>query len=83
MQELFGQLFSNTPGVHNFGFGRDVLPRNLKVDPYDYQIFKKKWPIYILIGPIFGQILCKITRFFQNFLQFEWILAQISGTFQK
>ena len=25
-----------------FGFGRDVLPPNLKVDPYKYQFFKKK-----------------------------------------
>ena len=29
-------------GVLKFGFGRDVLPRNLKVDPYKYQFFKKK-----------------------------------------
>ena len=29
-------------GVLKFGFGRDVSPRNLKVDPYKYQFFKKK-----------------------------------------
>ena len=29
-------------GVLKFGFGRDVLPWNLKVDPYKYQFFKKK-----------------------------------------
>ena len=58
-------------GVLKFGFGRDVPPRNLKVDPYKYKFFKKKWPIHIPIGPIFGQILSKITRFFQNFLKFE------------
>ena len=29
------------PGVLKFGFGRDVLPWNLKVDPYKYKFFKK------------------------------------------
>ena len=29
-------------GLLKFGFGRDVPPRNLKVDPYKYQFFKKK-----------------------------------------
>ena len=29
-------------GVLKFGFGRDEPPRNLKVDPYKYQFFKKK-----------------------------------------
>ena len=29
-------------GVLNFGFGRVVLPQNLKADPYKYQFFKKK-----------------------------------------
>ena len=38
---------------------------------------KKKWPIHILTGPILGQILSKITQFFQNFPKFEPILAQI------
>ena len=28
--------------VLKFGFGRDVLPQNLKVGPYKYQFFKKK-----------------------------------------
>ena len=65
-------------GVLKFGLGRDVPPWNLKVDPYKYKFFKKKWPIHIPIGSIFGQILSKITRFFQNFLKFEPILAQIS-----
>ena len=29
-------------GVLRFGFGRDVLPQNLKEDPYKYQIFQEK-----------------------------------------
>ena len=29
-------------GVLKFGFGRDVPPRNLKVEPYKFQFFKKK-----------------------------------------
>ena len=29
-------------GVLKFGFARDVLPRNLKVNPYKYQFFKGK-----------------------------------------
>ena len=29
-------------GVLKFGFGRDVPPLNLKVDPYKYQFLKKK-----------------------------------------
>ena len=33
---------SNPGGVLKFGFRRDVPPRNLKVDPYKYQFFKKK-----------------------------------------
>ena len=32
----------NPGGVLKFGFGRDVPPRNLKIDPYKYQFFKKK-----------------------------------------
>ena len=43
------------PGVLKFGFDRDVTPWNLKVDPYKYQFFKKKWPIYIPIRPNFEQ----------------------------
>ena len=70
-------------GVLKFGFGRDVPPRKSKVDPYKCQFFKKKWPIHIPIGPFFGQVLSKITWFFQNFLKFEPILAQIWGTFEK
>ena len=57
-----------------FGFGRDVSLRNLKVDPYKYQFFKKKWSLHIPIGPFLN----KITRFFQKFfLKFEPILAHI------
>ena len=70
-------------GVLKFGFGRDVPPWNLKVDPYKYQFFKKKYPIHIPIGSISGQILNKITNFFQNFLKFEPILAQIWPNFEK
>ena len=68
-------------GLLKFGFGRDVQPRNLKVDPYKYQFFKKKWPIHIPFGPIFGKILSRIARFFQNFLKFEPVLAQIWASF--
>ena len=28
--------------VLKFGFGREVPPQNLNVDPYKYQFFKKK-----------------------------------------
>ena len=45
------------PGVLKCGFGKDVLLRNLKVDPYKYRFIKKKWPILIPISPILGQIL--------------------------
>ena len=58
-----------------FGFGRDVPPPILKVDPYKYQFFKKKWPIHIPIGPIFGQILSKspdFSKIFLNLSQF-WL----------
>ena len=44
-------------------FGKDVPPWILKVDPYKYQFFKKKWSIPISIGPISGQILSKIKSF--------------------
>ena len=36
-------IIGGTPGgVLKFGFGRDVPPRNLKVDPYKHHFFKKK-----------------------------------------
>ena len=54
--------------VLKFGFGRDVALRKLKVDPYEYQFFKKKWPVHIPIGPILGQILCKIAWFSKIFI---------------
>ena len=56
----------SVPGVLKFGFGMDVLPRNLKVDPYKYQFFK--WPIHVPIGLILGQTLSKIIWFFKNVL---------------
>ena len=37
--------------------------------------------MHITISPILGQILSKITQFFQNFLEFEAILAQIRENF--
>ena len=56
------------PGmVLKFGFGRDVPSWNLKVDPYNYQFFKKKWPIHIPICSILGQILNQSTQVFPNF----------------
>ena len=64
-------------GVLKFVFGRDIPPRNLKVDPYKYQYFKKKLPIHIPNGLIWGQILSKIARFFQNNIKFEPILANL------
>ena len=70
-------------GVLKLGFDRDVPPQNLKVDPYKYQFFKKKWPIHIPICSIWGQILNKITQFFQNFLKVKPILAQIWENFDK
>ena len=70
-------------GVLKFGFGWDVPSRNLKVDPYKYWFFKKKWPIHIPFGPILGSILSKLTRFFPNFIKFEPILAQIRENFEK
>ena len=54
-------------GVLKFGFSRDVLLQNLKVDPHKYQFFKKKWSIHKPICSILGQILSKITWFFQFF----------------
>ena len=67
-------------GILKFGFGRDVPPQNLKVDPYKYQFFG---PIHKPIRPKLRQILSKITRFFQNFLKFEPILAQIWENLEK
>ena len=80
----FPCLVLGIPGVVlKFGFGRDVLLRKLKVVPYNLQFFKKKWPIHIPISPILHQILSKITGFFQNFLWFEPILAQIWENYEK
>ena len=39
---LFVDFHVQIGGVLKFGFGRDVPPRNLKIDPYKYQFFKKK-----------------------------------------
>ena len=61
-----------------FWYGRAA--GNLKVDPYEYQFLKKKWPIHIPIDLIMSKILTKITIFFPNFLKFEQILAQIGET---
>ena len=44
---------------------KTVKLQNIK---YFYLDDKKKWPIYVPIGPIMAQILSKITRFFQIFL---------------
>ena len=68
------------PGVLKFGFGRDVPPRNLKIDPYKYKFFKKQWSIHIPICSILGQILSKIAWFFQNCLKFEPIKSTHSYT---
>ena len=58
-------------GLLKFGFGRDVPQRNLKVDPYKYQFFKKKWPIHIPIGPIWAKS-PKFSIIFLNLSQF-WL----------
>ena len=57
-------------GVLKFVFGKDVPPQTLKVDAYKYQFFKKKLPIHLPIGPIWGQIWAKspdFSKFFKNF----------------
>ena len=64
-------------GVLKFGFGRDMPLRNLKVYPYKYPFFKKKWPTHIPIGQIFCQILSKIAQFFQNLDQFCFKVGKI------
>ena len=38
-------------GVLKFGLGRDVPPRNLKVDPYKYKFSRKGDPFIMSIGP--------------------------------
>ena len=48
--------------------GGGVFKFGLKVDPYKYQFYMKKWPIHISIGPILGLILSKITHFSKIFL---------------
>ena len=60
-------LHSTHGGDTQLSFCRDVPLQNLKVDPYKYQFFKNKWPIYISICTILGQILSNITQFFLNF----------------
>ena len=41
-QDILHTAITVLQGVLKFGFGRDVPPQNLKVDPYKYQFFKKK-----------------------------------------
>ena len=58
-------------GALKFGFGRDVPMWNLKVDPYKYQLFKKKWPIHTNqtnFGPNFEQN----NPIFTNFIPRGW-----------
>ena len=52
-------------GVFQFCFGRDVLPQNLKVDPYRYKYFKKGTPFIHKSTHFLAQTLSKITQFSQ------------------
>ena len=61
-------------GVLKFGFDRNVPLQNLKVDPYKYQFFKKKWPIHNVITPV-GPILCQISKITQFFPEVSSICA--------
>ena len=45
-----------------YGFGRDVPPGNLKVDPNKYQVLKQKWSIYI---PIINKLIIFVKHQFQ------------------
>ena len=42
-----------SPGLLKFGFGRDV-PLGIWMWTHMHQFLKKKWPIHIPIGPIWG-----------------------------
>ena len=42
-------------GAQGFGFGRNVPLRNLKVDPYEYQFFKKNDPFIYQSAQIWGK----------------------------
>ena len=57
--------------VNKFGFCRDVPLQKLKVDPYKYQFFKIKWPLYLCYTlPNFEQnrlILQKFSYIWANF----------------
>ena len=64
-------------GVTQVWFWYGSAAGNLKLAPYIHQISKKKWPIYLPIGPIST----KLTWFLPNFLKFEPILAKILDKF--
>ena len=64
-------------GVLKFSFGRDVPPRNLKVDPYKYQFFKKNDPFiyqsaqflpkFLANSPDFAKICLNLSQFWLKF----------------
>ena len=74
------KLAPKLPGVVlKLGFGR-----NMKVDPYKYQLFKKKWhPFICQSAQFFLRNFEQNHPVFQNFLKFEPILAQIWDNFEK
>ena len=75
--------YTKAGGVLKFGFGRDVPPQNLEVDPYKYQFFKKRvthtYTNLLNLGPNFKQNL----PIFQHFLKVKPILDQIWENFEK
>ena len=65
-------------------FGSDIhSAMKFESRPTQIPIFFKEKVILKPIGRILGQILSKIVWFFQNFLKFELILAQIWENFAK
>ena len=62
-----GHLTSQPGGVLKFGFGREVPPRNLKVDPYKNQFFKKKVTQSYTNRPTYGPSFEPNRPIFPNF----------------
>ena len=72
-------IFTN--GIPKFGFGRDVPPQNLKVDPYIHQMFQEKVTHSYTDRPNFEQNHQIFP--FQKKKKKESILAQIWENFEK
>ena len=70
--------YLKTPEVLKFGFGRDVLPRTLKVDPYKYQCFSRKSDPFMYQSAQFGaKFWAKSQDFSKILLKSKPILAQV------